>query len=504
MHLGVLFGTLTDERLAHQSNGVFYLRIEDTDFKREVEGGVAEIVSRLQDYNIQYDEGVDIDGNDIGAYGPYRQSLRKEIYQTFAKYLVQQGKAYPCFCDSGRLASIREEQNTLKVTPGYYGKWTCCRDLGLPEVQSRVKSSTEFVLRIRSDVSCEISADEFVFHDELKGIITFRRLSHDEVMLKSNGIPTYHFAHVVDDHLMRTTHVVRDEAWLSSVPYHAELFGALGWEMPKFIHTAQVMKLDGTSKRKLSKRYDPEAALKFYREAGYPEDALLEYLMTLLNSNFEEWRLEYPAAHRDEFAFSVDKMGTSGALFDLLKLQDISKTIISKMTAEEVHSAYDKWSKVYDNKFHPLFARDYGYTLAILAIGRGGDKPRKDIGKWDEIKDYIDFFFDELFTIKDNFPANVSGTDIEATLKRYPDLYDQSDNQTGWFAKIRNLATELGFAAETKEYKKNPDQYKGHVGDISAVLRVAVIGRANSPDMYQVFKILGQERIANRIHAQLP
>ena len=494
MHLGNLFGAVTDERLAHQSGGVFYLRIEDTDQKREVEGGVETILSVFRQFGLHFDEGATIDG-DSGAYGPYRQRQRERIYKVYAKHLMKNGMAYPCFCTEEELADMLARQEAAKENFGYYGKYAVHRDWELPEIEAALAAGKPYVVRFRSPGNPE---NHFKFTDMIKGTLELPENDQDVVILKSDGIPTYHFAHVVDDHLMRTTHVVRGEEWLATLPIHLQLFRALGWKPPKYCHTAQLMKMDGESKRKLSKRKDPELALDFYHAEGYPVPSVLEYLMTLLNSNFEEWRLANPTLPMTDFNFTTKKMSVSGSLFDIDKLRDVSKNVVAMMSAEAVYDALFAWARDYDKELYALLA-DRDYALSILSIGRGVAKPRKDIAVWSEMKHYMAFFYDELFVPADDYPSSMSKEDIAAVLAKYPALYDPADEQSVWFDKIRALAAELGYAAETREYKKNPGAYKGHVGDISAVLRMAVTGRTMSPDMHLVMRVLGSTRVLARL-----
>ena len=495
MHLGNLFGAITDERLAHQSCGVFYLRIEDTDQKRAVEGGVETIIRVFQEFGLPFDEGATIDG-DNGKYGPYRQRQRAHIYHTYAKDLVRRGLAYPCFCTEDDLAEMRKQQEAEKANFGYYGKWAVHRDMPLDQIKENLAAGKEYVLRFRASGD---GVQRFKLKDLVKGDLDMPVNDQDVVLLKSDGIPTYHFAHVIDDHLMGTTHVVRGEEWLATLPIHVDLFRALGFKIPKYVHTAQLMKMDGSSKRKLSKRKDPELALDFYRAEGYPVASVKEYLMTLLNSNFEEWRLANPTAELEQFKFTTNKMSTSGALFDLDKLRDVSKNTIAMLPAEKVYEEVAGWSKEFDSQLHALLTRDQAYATAIFQIGRGGKKPRKDIAVWSEVKSYLDFFYDELFVPGGDYPEHTSREDILAILEGYLPLYDEGGDQNAWFDKITNLGVSLGFAAKTKEYKQNPDAYKGHVGDVSMVLRVAITGRTNSPDMYDVMRILGKDRVVERI-----
>ena len=499
LHIGNLYGAFTDERLAHTTGGIFYLRIEDTDAKRTVPNGVALIIETLAKLGVCFDEGAVIDG-DNGAYGPYRQSERAEIYQTYAKQLIREGKAYPCFCTEEELEAIRAKQEAEKKTPGYYGEYAVWRDAPIERIEAALADGKPFVLRFRSEGDI---SHKFKFTDEIKGVIDVTENDVDHVILKSDGIPTYHFAHAVDDHLMRTTHVVRDESWLSTLPFHIQLFKALGFKLPKYCHTAQVLKLDDGNKRKISKRKDPEAALTFYHAEGYPAAATREYLMTLLNSNFEEWRIANPTADIEDFKFTTKKMSVSGSLFDLDKLNDVSKNVISRMTAEEAYRLSLAWAKEFDPAFAAIYGENGDYGMAILAIGRGGAKPRKDLTTWKDVKDYVSFFYDALFTPDSTLPENVTPEDAAEICRRFAETYDPADDQPAWFAKIKQIAADLGYAPETKLYKKDPSAYKGHVGDVSMVLRIAVTGRQNSPDLFEVMHILGCERTIALLSAMI-
>ena len=499
LHIGNLYGAFTDERLAHTTGGIFYLRIEDTDAKRTVPNGVALIIETLAKLGVCFDEGAVIDG-DNGAYGPYRQSERAEIYQTYAKQLIREGKAYPCFCTEEELEAIRAKQEAEKKTPGYYGEYAVWRDAPIERIEAALADGKPFVLRFRSEGDI---SHKFKFTDEIKGVIDVTENDVDHVILKSDGIPTYHFAHAVDDHLMRTTHVVRDESWLSTLPFHIQLFKALGFKLPKYCHTAQVLKLDDGNKRKISKRKDPEAALTFYHAEGYPAAATREYLMTLLNSNFEEWRIANPTADIEDFKFTTKKMSVSGSLFDLDKLNDVSKNVISCMTAEEAYRLSLAWAKEFDPAFAAIYGENGDYGMAILAIGRGGAKPRKDLTTWKDVKDYVSFFYDALFTPDSTLPENVTPEDAAEICRRFAETYDPADDQPAWFAKIKQIAADLGYAPDTKLYKKDPYAYKGHVGDVSMVLRIAVTGRQNSPDLFEVMHILGCERTIARLSAMI-
>ncbi len=502
IHLGNLYGAFVDERLAHQSNGTFYLRIEDTDDKRYVEGAVEVIINSLKFFDINFDEGATIDGH-IGNYGPYYQSQRGEIYQCFVKQLVQKGQAYPCFLTSEELEEIHAKQEANKENYGIYGKWAVNRNLSFEQIEENIKAGKSYVIRLKSDGNHELPSEEIKtisVEDGIRGTLTIPENNQDVVILKANGIPTYHFAHAVDDHFMRTTHVVRGAEWLPSLPIHVELFEKLGFEMPIFCHTAQLMKLDEEgNKRKLSKRKDPELSLDYYRNEGYHPAAVREYLLTILNSNFEEWRIANPDAPIDEFDFTVEKMSNSGALFDLNKLNDICKDVLVKISASDLCQFMKDWSKQFRPEILPLFEGHEEYIEKILDLGRDGKKPRKDLIYAKQIFEFISYFFDDYFKIEDANPENVSEEDAKTILTAYLESYDHSDDQSMWFDKIRNIATELGYAAKPKDYKKNPEQYKGHVGDVSTIIRIAVMGRSQSPDIWEIQQILGEERTKNRI-----
>ncbi len=497
IHLGNLFGAISDERIAHQSGGIFYLRIEDTDNKREVEGAVDVVIDTLRYFGVEFDEGACKDG-EKGAYGPYRQRCRAEIYHCFAKKLVEQGMAYPCFCTEEELSHMHSLQEAEKANFGYYGKWAVHRNWDLEQIEAELNKGTPFVLRFRAP---DPEGKYFKIKDAIRGELSMPVNEMDFVLLKSDGIPTYHFAHVVDDHLMRTTHVVRGEEWLATLPFHIALFSALGWKPPVYCHTAQLMKIDNGVKRKLSKRKDPELSLDFYKSEGYLPGAVWEYLMTVLNSNFEEWRAANPAAPINDFKFSPSKMSSSGSLFDIDKLNDVSKNYLAGLDGETVYKYITEWAKECDEEYYRLLTRDKDFSVAMISIGRGGSKPRKDISRWKQSKEFYSFFFDELFKVEDSFPENVSEQDRKAILSKYVETYNHSDDQSVWFEKVRNIAQELGYAPQPKLYKKNPELYKGHVGDVSAVIRVAVTGRQNSPDIWCIQQVLGSERTINRVKA---
>ena len=499
VHLGNLVQGLTSERMCHQSGGTLFLRVEDTDAKREVPGAVEVLIEGLKHYGILFDEGATVDG-DNGIYGPYRQRQRADIYHVFAKQLVLQGEAYPCFCTEEELADIRARQEAEKANFGYFGKWALWRDRSFEDIKAALDKGQPFVLRYRSTGSLE---NKIKFTDLIKGNLELTENDMDHVLLKSDGIPTYHFAHAVDDHLMHTTHVVRGDEWLPTLPFHLQLFRSLGFKPPKYLHIGPLMKMDGESKRKLSKRKDPELALTYYREAGFPVKSVYEYLMTVLNSNFEDWRRANPDASIDSFKFSYKKMNPAGSLFDAAKLRDVSKNVISRMSTEEIYTEVTDWAKDYDADLYAHLTADAAYTKAILAIGRGGKKPRKDFAVLSDVKPYLDFFFDDWFKVTDEYPAQFDKADIVAALTGFLATYDEGDDMTVWFDKIKAVAEGLGFAADMKAYKENPTAYKGNVADISMFLRVAVTGRQNAPDMYAVMHILGLDRVKARIEAMI-
>lgn len=493
MHLGNLYGALTDERLAHQSGGVFMLRIEDTDLKRSVEHGVEKIIEVFSRFGLKFDEGATNDG-ETGDYGPYYQRQRAKIYKVFAKRLVSEGKAYPCFATEEELEEIRQKQTAAGENPGCYGKYAIWRDAGQDRIDAALAAGKPYVIRLRSEGDPE---KKIKLNDLVKGVLEMPENDNDIVLLKSDGIPTYHFAHVIDDTLMGTTHVVRGEEWLSTLPWHVQMFQMLGFKIPKYIHTAQLLKLDNGSKRKLSKRKDPELSLEFYFAEGYPELSLLEYLMTLLNSNYEDWRRANPEKSFRDFPFSVKHMSPSGALFDMEKLIDVSKNTISRMSASEVYEGVKNWAHSFDLLFYSLLDDRPDYAEKILAIGRGGAKPRKDLVTWKDAKAYMAFFYDELFAPEYVYPENVD--DVNAILDGFAAVYSVADDAGQWFDRVKALAAELGYCTDMKEYKKDPSAWKGSVADVSMVLRVAVTGRQTSPDLCEVMKILGRAAVLKRL-----
>ncbi len=491
IHLGHLVQGLISERMSHQSGGVLFLRIEDTDAKREVAGAVEILIDALKYYGIHFDEGATKDG-DNGAYGPYRQRQRADIYHVYAKKLVAEGHAYPCFCTEQELSAMRESQEANKETTGYYGKYAIWRDRSLEDIQAQLDAGNEWVLRFRSEGNIE---NQFKFDDLVKGKLTITENNIDHVLLKSDGIPTYHFAHAVDDRLMHTTHVVRGDEWLPSLPFHIQLFKTLGFKLPKYVHIGPLMKMEGTSKRKLSKRKDPELAMTYYKAEGFPVKAVYEYLMTVLNSNFEDWRRANPDTPAEDFKFSPKKLNPAGALFDYAKLCDVSKNVIARMSAEEVYALLVEWAEEFDAEFAAALKEAPDYAKSILAIGRGGKKPRKDLAVWGDAKAYMGFFYDQFFT-SEGFDEKFDKAVIRSALEKFLASYDKNDDANEWFNKVKAITAEIGFAADMKEYKANPEAYTGSVADVSNFLRVAVTGKANSPDLYTVMQLLGEKALA--------
>jgi len=498
VHLGNLYNALIGERLAHQSGGVFFLRVEDTDQKREVEGAVEQVIDSMAFFNISFDEGATIEG-DNGSYGPYRQRQRAAVYHAVAKYLVQIGRAYPCFCAEEELAAMREAQGAEKANFGYYGKWAKCRELTLDEIEANIAAGKPYVLRFRSHGTGEA---DITVTDAIRGELVMQENYQDFVLLKRDGIPTYHFAHVVDDHLMRTTHVVRGEEWLATLPMHVECFDTLGWPRPIYCHTAQLMKMDGDVKRKLSKRKDPELALSYYRSEGYLPDAIWEYLLTVLNSNFEEWRIANPDADRKDFPFTAEKMSNSGTLFDIVKLNDISKEVLIKMPATAIYDELLAWAESYDAEFAALLKADKDYACRIIDLGRDGDRPRKDLVHWAQAAKFLSFYYAERFQLEDAFPAMDEELRREI-LRRYLATVDFADDNSAWFDKVKVICGDLGFALQPKLYKKNPELYPGSIADVSNVIRVAVTGRSNSPDLWQICKLIGEAEMRRRCEAAI-
>lgn len=499
VHIGGIYQSLVAIMEAKKTDGVFFLRIEDTDQKREIENAISDIVNSLIDFEMKPDEGMLNEEESFGNYGPYKQSQRKEIYEAYAKYLIEQGKAYPCFCSPEDGEAIRQKQEEAKIRPGYYGIWAKCRNITVEEAINRINNGEDYVIRFKSPGR----EDRKIKHkDIIKGNVEFPENDQDIVIIKSDGLPTYHFAHAVDDHLMRTTHVIRGDEWLASVPLHLQLFQELGFKPPKYAHIAPILKNDQGNKRKLSKRKDPESAVSYYKEEGISVEAVKEYLLNIANSSFENWRRANPDKNIEEFDFKLNKMSVSGALFDMVKLLDIGKTVISKMTAEDVYDNVFEWAKKYNKELEEML-KDKDYSLKVFGIERGNKKPRKDISKWSEVQENIQYMYDEkFFNSNIEYPYQVinSKEDINKILSLYIEKYfDENDDKEMWFNKIKDLAEECGYAREVKEFKANPGMYKAHVGDVSTVLRVALTGRTNTPDMYEIIKVLGKESVLKRL-----
>ena len=498
VHIGGLYQALVARTVAKKTNGVFFLRVEDTDQKREVENGVTGIVNSLRDFDMEPDEGMISDTEEKGNYGPYKQSLRKDIYQSYAKYMLEQGKAYPCFATAEELEEMRAKQEAAKVRTGYYGVWAKYRNLSLDEMAEKIKAGVPYIIRFKSPGR----EDRKIKHKDLiKGNVDFPENDQDIVIIKSDGLPTYHFAHAVDDHLMHTTHVIRSDEWLSSVPLHLQLFQEMGFKAPKYAHISPIMKNDNGNKRKLSKRKDKEAAVSFYEEIGIPSLAVKEYLLNIANSTFENWRRQNKDASIDEFDFKLNKMSVSGALFDMVKLQDVSKIVISKMTAEEVYEKALNWATRHDEELKEML-ENKEYSLKVLSIERGNAKPRKDIAKFSDIKENIIYMYDEKFLNNEQtYPYQVIN-DKESIIKildlYFEKYYNQNDDKQTWFNKIKELAGEMGYAKEVKEFKANPGMFKAHVGDVSTAIRIALTGRTNTPDMFEIMEVLGKESVAKR------
>ena len=493
LHMGSLFASFVPEVFARQTNGVFILRIEDTDSKREIENGTELILSDLKDNDYKIDENP-IDG---GAYGPYIQTERKEIYRTFAKHLVAIGRAYPCFCTEEDLAHMREEEESRKERIGYYGKHAKCRNLTYEEVKAHLDKGDKFVIRLKSlgDFNKKL-----IFKDLIKGTIALPENDLDQVLLKSDGIPPYAFAHVVDDHLMRVTHVTRDDSYISSVPYHVELWNAFGFKLPKFAHLLPLCVKEGETVRKISKRKDPEAAVSFYHERGIPKEAIKMYFATLLNSNFEEWYLQNQDKSYRDFTFTFNKMSKSGPLFDLEKLLNISRNYISKLTKDEVYKNLLEWTGTYDKEFNNILVKYEDYTKNVLNIEREQKKPRKDYSCYSDIKNQIFYMYDELYNPTSYEWGKIDDkNEIIKILKTYMEKYFNITDKEAWFNNIKTLTDELGYCSNMKEYKENPDKYKGSVADISTVIRVALTSRSMTPDLYEIMRLLGKDRIKERI-----
>ena len=499
LHFGNLFAGTVAYRTAKTTDGIFFVRVEDTDQKRKIEGAVKVMLDGLEAFGVTADEGVVGEDVEKGDYGPYYQSKRKDIYHVFAKTLVEKDLAYPCFCSAEELDEIRAQQEN-EPQKGYWGKYAKCRTLTFAEIEEKINAGAPWTLRLKSPGNAE---NKCFIDDMIKGKIEMPENVQDIVLLKSDGIPTYHFAHAVDDHLMRTTHVVRGDEWMSSCPVHLQLFKCLGFKVPKYAHVAPIMKEENGGKRKLSKRKDPEAAVTFYIEQGYPKESVNEYMMTLMNSNFEDWRKTNKDASIDAFPFNLKKMSVSGALFDMVKFNDVSKNVISLMNAETVYNYTAEWAKEYDADFYALITKDPAHSTAILNVDRDTPKPRKDIACWSEVKDYISYYFDEIFDNNLEMPENITADMAKEILEAYIKAYNENDTKDEWFQRMKDLCEPLGYTPNVKEFKKNPEAFKGHVGDVSTVIRVAVTGRRNTPDLYSIMSLLGKDKVMERLNSAL-
>ena len=494
VHIGGLYQALCARMAAHQSGGVFFLRIEDTDQKREVENGIEGIIDSLKDFDMSPDEGMISQTEEVGNYGPYKQSDRKDIYQSFAKYMIERECAYPCFCTAEDLDEMRKKQEAAGVRPGYHGVWAKCRSLSLEEMAEKIKAGVPYVVRFKSPGREDRKIE---CHDVIKGKVIFPENDVDIPIIKSDGLPTYHFAHLVDDHLMHTTHVVRSDEWLSSLPLHLQLFQSAGFKAPKYCHIAPIQKMDDGNKRKLSKRKDPEAAVSYYEEIGVPPDAVKEYLINIANSTFENWRRQNKDAAITDFKFELNKMSVSGALFDMVKLFDVSKNVISRYDAQTVYDHGYEWASKHDEELKKLLDQKE-YALKVIGIERGNAKPRRDLAKWSDLKDNIIYMFEDPTEYDYD---KITGEDAKQVIEEYMKVYDLNDDKQTWFDKMKDVAEKCGCAREVKDYKANPDNYKGHVGDVSTVIRVALTGRRNTPDLYEIMEVLGNDKVQARLES---
>lgn len=494
VHIGGLYQCIINRALAKQSNGVFMLRIEDTDQVRKIENGVNQIVEALAKFDFVPDEGMISETEEKGSYGPYKQSMRREIYHSYAKYLIEQGRAYPCFATPEEIDEIRKKQEAAGLRTGFYGVWAKYRDLPVDEAIARIKNGDKFVIRLRSQGRED---RKIKVKDAVRGFIEFPENDQDAVLIKADGLPVYHFAHVVDDHLMRTTIVVRGEEWISSTPLHIEIFQAFGFKPPKYAQVPSILKEDDGKKRKISKRKDPEAAVDYYHKEGIPSDAVNEYLMNIINSSFEGWRRANPTKPMNEFKLELSKMGVSGAVFDMVKLLDVSKNVIARYSAEQVYSFANEWAKQYDEELAQMLS-DKEYGLKVFGIEReNSKKPRKDLSKWSDVKENIIYMYNKPESYDFD---KINGEEVIKVIKEYIKVYNSNDDKETWFSKMKDVAEKCGYAREVKEYKANPKKWPGHVGDISSVIRVAITGRRNTPDLYEIMNVLGNDEVIARLN----
>lgn len=494
VHIGGLYQCIINRALAKQSNGVFMLRIEDTDQVRKIENGVNQIVEALAKFDFVPDEGMISETEENGSYGPYKQSMRREIYHSYAKYLIEQGRAYPCFATPEEIDEIRKKQEAAGLRTGFYGVWAKYRDLPVDEAIARIKNGDKFVIRLRSQGRED---RKIKVKDAVRGFIEFPENDQDAVLIKADGLPVYHFAHVVDDHLMRTTIVVRGEEWISSTPLHIEIFQAFGFKPPKYAQVPSILKEDDGKKRKISKRKDPEAAVDYYHKEGIPSDAVNEYLMNIINSSFEGWRRANPTKPMNEFKLELSKMGVSGAVFDMVKLFDVSKNVIARYSAEQVYSFANEWAKQYDEELAQMLS-DKEYGLKVFGIEReNSKKPRKDLSKWSDVKENIIYMYNKPESYDFD---KINGEEVIKVIKEYINVYNSNDDKETWFSKMKDVAEKCGYAREVKEYKADPEKWPGHIGDISSVIRVAITGRRNTPDLYEIMNVLGNDEVIARLN----
>lgn len=498
-HIGGVFAALINERLASQSEGIFYLRIEDTDQKREVAGAIEDTIQTMHNFGMDFNEGMTGENTSKGNYGPYRQSERAEIYNTFAKDLVKKGLAYPCFCTPEELAALRESQIAQKITPGYYGEYAKYRNLSPEEAIAKIEAGEDYIVRLKSPGKEENRVE---FYDLIKGETSFPESIQDVVIIKGDGLPTYHFAHVIDDALMRTTHVIRGEEWLSSLPIHVQLFEVLGLERPEYAHIPTIMKNDNGSKRKLSKRKDAEAAVSYYKEVGYPVASVVEYLLNIINSSYETWRAENPNEDYHNFEVALEKMSKSGALFDMMKFIDVSKDVICKFSPERIYDEYTTWAKEYDEEMYKLVSENKELALKFFNIDKDGPKPRKDFAKWDDVKEKVFYYFDELFSRETSenveLPKNMELDEAKRIIEAYREAYNFNTDKDTWFEELKAVGLELGYCANRKDFKANPDAYKGMIADVAGAVRAAITHRSNTPDLYTIMQIMGEEKVRER------
>ena len=497
IHIGALLSSFTGDMIARQSNGVFYLRIEDTDTERTIENGINVIIEGLKEFGVDFDEGPLSDGTEKGNYGPYVQSQRKEIYHAFIKHLIIEGKAYPCFCTKEENDAIREHQTAGKKRIGYYGKYAKCRNIPTSEAIERIKNGDKYIIRLKSPGCFD---RRIVIDDLIKGRIEMPENDIDIPIMKGDGLPTYHFAHLVDDHLMRTTHITRGDEWIPSLPIHIQLFQMFGFKVPKYAHLSPISKNDNGTVRKISKRKDPEAAMSYYHKEGIPSYAVMLYLATLMNSNFEEWYNQNKDKKYTDFKFDFKKMSKSCPLFDGEKLNNISKTYFSLLKASDIYNDACEYFNKYDKEFYDIFTKDKDYSINLLNIEREVKKPRKDIASYKDIKKEFSYMYDELFDSIESYEwQNITDiNDIKEILNTYISMYDINDDKNEWFNKCKELCDKLGYASDMKEYKANPEKYKGNVADVTTVIRVALTKKAQTPDLYELLKLIGVDGIKSR------